>query len=795
MHFPPLRFAFPALFSLLVYAANAQQCQYKIVMHDAYGDGWNGGLLTVLSGSTTNLFTLDDDLATATVSFDVTSGAPVVLTWTPGDFDDEISFELYNNDGDLLYKVSYPKAGALYTGTGACVACLKPGNVIVDNVYDTRVKLRWTPATGSSAPAGWRVIYDTAGFAPGPGAGDTLNTALPKVTVTGLQKKTKYDFYVQQDCGNGETGTLAGPFTVETYWTNDVGITGVLNPQNSCDLGVERVTIVMKNSGANPQTLIPFNYSVNGKPSGVPQPQDGFYTGVLGKDSSKVIAGVNQSGLGLPNRDYYTKTDEKSVKTREEYVKHVAKMLELIGEDPASTTEKAKAILAIETKLAEKSMTPVQLRDPNAVYHLMTQEEFQKLTPSIKWKNFFQVVNPPKFLQVNVAQPEFMKAVNGFMTDISINDWKTYLQWHLVDSTAGYLSAKFVDQNFEFNNKYLSGAKEQQPRWIKVVSATHKYLGEAVGQEFVRKHFSPESKKRVLEILKNISGALSDRIDTLIWMSPETKKQAQEKLATITPKIGYPDKWRDFSSLTITRDSYAANVMAARQFEYKRDLAKIGKPIDKTEWFSPPQEVNAYYNPLFNEIVFMAGILQPPFFDPNADDAINYGGIGAVIGHEIIHGFDDSGRQFDKEGNLKDWWTKSDETSFVERAGCIEKQFSAYEVEKGVNVNGQLVLGESIADLGGLNLAYNAFQKSLAGKPRPKDIDGFTPEQRFFLGWAQVWRANSRPEFLRLQVSTDEHPPAKFRINGPLSNMPAFAKAFGCQANQPMVRGEGCEIW
>lgn len=513
------------------------------------------------------------------------------------------------------------------------------------------------------------------------------------------------------------------------------------------------------------------------------------------KDSSKVIAGVNQSGLGLPNRDYYTKTDEKSVKTREEYVKHVAKMLELIGEDPASTTEKAKAILAIETKLAEKSMTPVQLRDPNAVYHLMTQEEFQKLTPSIKWKNFFQVVNPPKFLQVNVAQPEFMKAVNGFMTDISINDWKTYLQWHLVDSTAGYLSAKFVDQNFEFNNKYLSGAKEQQPRWIKVVSATHKYLGEAVGQEFVRKHFSPESKKRVLEILKNISGALSDRIDTLIWMSPETKKQAQEKLATITPKIGYPDKWRDFSSLTITRDSYAANVMAARQFEYKRDLAKIGKPIDKTEWFSPPQEVNAYYNPLFNEIVFMAGILQPPFFDPNADDAINYGGIGAVIGHEIIHGFDDSGRQFDKEGNLKDWWTKSDETSFVERAGCIEKQFSAYEVEKGVNVNGQLVLGESIADLGGLNLAYNAFQKSLAGKPRPKDIDGFTPEQRFFLGWAQVWRANSRPEFLRLQVSTDEHPPAKFRINGPLSNMPAFAKAFGCQANQPMVRGEGCEIW
>lgn len=513
------------------------------------------------------------------------------------------------------------------------------------------------------------------------------------------------------------------------------------------------------------------------------------------KDSSKVIAGVNQSGLGLPNRDYYTKTDEKSVKTREEYVKHVAKMLELIGEDPASTTEKAKTILAIETKLAEKSMTPVQLRDPNAVYHLMTQEEFQKLTPSIQWKNFFQVVNPPKFTQVNVAQPEFMQAVNGFMTDISINDWKTYLRWHLVDSTASYLSAKFVDQNFEFNNKYLSGAKEQQPRWIKVVSATHKYLGEAVGQEFVRKHFSPESKKRVLEILKNISGALSDRIDTLSWMSPETKKQAQEKLATITPKIGYPDKWRDFSSLTITRDSYAANVMAARQFEYKRDLAKIGKPIDKTEWFSPPQEVNAYYNPLFNEIVFMAGILQPPFFDPNADDAINYGGIGAVIGHEIIHGFDDSGRQFDKEGNLKDWWTKTDETSFVERAGCIEKQFSAYEVEKGVNVNGQLVLGESIADLGGLNLAYNAFQKSLAGKPRPKDIDGFTPEQRFFLGWAQVWRANSRPEFLRLQVSTDEHPPAKFRINGPLSNMPAFAKAFGCQANQPMVRGEGCEIW
>jgi putative endopeptidase len=512
------------------------------------------------------------------------------------------------------------------------------------------------------------------------------------------------------------------------------------------------------------------------------------------KDSSKMIAVASQGGLGLPDRDYYLRDDERSKKLREGYVLHIEKMFELAGDTPDHAAAQAKIIMTLETALAKASRTNVELRDPEKNYNKMTLAQMATLTPTWSWPNYFSGIGAPAITEANVGQPEFFKEFDHELTATSTQDWKSYLKWHLLHNSAPFLSQDFVDENFDFYGKQLAGTKELPPRWKRCVQSTDRFLGEALGEVYVRTYFTPEAKAHAKQMVNNLLDALRSDIPTLTWMGPETKKQAIAKLQAFTVKIGYPDKWRDYSSLTVDRGSYLANVQRGAEFLEARDLNKIGKPVDRGEWVMTPPTVNAYYNPTFNEIVFPAGILQPPFYDPNADDAVNYGGMGAVIGHEISHGFDDQGSKFDGQGNLKEWWTADDRKNFNEHAACVSTQFDGYEVEAGLHQNGKLVLGESIGDLGGITIAYAAYEKSIQGN-RPKDIDGFTPEQRFFLGWAQVWGANLRPEFARLQTNTNPHPLPKFRGNGPLSNMPQFAEAWGCKKGDTMVRDQSCKIW
>jgi len=512
------------------------------------------------------------------------------------------------------------------------------------------------------------------------------------------------------------------------------------------------------------------------------------------KDSTRVIATASQGGLGMPDRDYYFRDDDKSKQLRADYERHVAKMFELAGDAPDQAAAEAKTVLAIETALAKASRTRVELRDPEKNYNLMPLTEMKILTPDWSWENYLQAIGAPPVEQVNVRQPEFFKEMNQELASVSLPDWKIYLRWHVIHDSAPGLPERFVQENFDFYDRKLSGTKEIQPRWKRCVQSTDQNLGEALGQVYVDKYFPPAAKAHAKEMVNNLIAALRDDIPTLSWMGPETKKEALAKLEAFNVKIGYTDKWRDYSKLSIDRGSYAADVRRSFEFEYARQLAKIGKPVDRTEWGMTPPTVNAYYNSTMNEIVFPAGILQPPFYNPNADDAVNYGGIGAVIGHEISHGFDDQGSKFDGKGNLHEWWTPDDRKNFTDRADCVVNQFNGYEVEPGLHQNGKLVLGESIGDLGGVAIAYAAYEKSIEGR-RPKDIDGFTPEQRFFLGWAQVWGQNQRAESARLQTNTDPHPLARFRGNGPLSNMEAFAKAFGCKKGDAMVREQLCKIW
>ena len=523
----------------------------------------------------------------------------------------------------------------------------------------------------------------------------------------------------------------------------------------------------------------------------------GFGANQDAKDSSQIIAQLAQGGLGLPDRDYYTAGDPKSKATREEYEKHVARTFQLLGDSVEQAAKEASTVMRIETKLAENSSTRVQRRKPEENYHPMTKSELIGLMPDFDWGRYFRNINLPEVGKVNVGQPEFFKAADKLLKDTPIDDWKAYLRWHLVNAASTTLSSKFVQENFDFNGRYLQGTTEMLPRWKRCVASTDRSLGEALGQLYVAKTFTPQAKARAREMVANLIAALKDDLTTLNWMSDETRKKAIAKLEAYNRKIGYPDKWRDYEALQITRGPYYNNAVSAGEFEFKRNLGKIGKPVDKTEWGMTPPTVNAYYNPQFNEIVFPAGILQPPFYDPKADDAFNYGGIGAVIGHEMTHGFDDSGAKFDANGNLVMWWTPDDFKKFNDRTNCVVQQFDSYEVEPGLHQKGQLVVGESVADLGGLTIAYAAYQKSLQGKPRPKDINGFTPEQRFFLGWAQVWAQNIRPEAARLRTATDPHPLGRFRVNGPLSNMPQFAAAFQCKAGDAMVRPpeKRCQIW
>lgn len=515
------------------------------------------------------------------------------------------------------------------------------------------------------------------------------------------------------------------------------------------------------------------------------------------KDSTQIIAQLVQGGLGLPDRDYYTSDEAKSKATREEYQNHVARTFILMGEAPDQAAREAATVVRIETRLAENSSTRVQRRNPEANYHPMTKGMLIELTPDFDWGRYFRNINLPEVGKVNVGQPDFFKAADKILKETPIDDWKVYLRWHLLNATSSTLPSKFVEESFNFNGKYLQGTTEMLPRWKRCVASTDRALGEALGQLYVDKTFTPQAKEHARAMVANLVAALRDDLTTLSWMSDETRKKAIAKLEAFTRKIGFPDKWRNYEALQISKGPYYNNAVAAGQFEFQRSLGKIGKPVDRTEWGMTPPTVNAYYNPSMNEIVFPAGILQPPFYDPNADDAFNYGGIGAVIGHEMTHGFDDSGARFDANGNLVMWWTPDDYKKFTARTDCVVKQFDSFEVEPGLHQKGQLVVGESVADLGGLTVAYAAYQKSLEGKPRPKNINGFTPEQRFFLGWAQVWAQNIRPEAARLRNATDPHPLARFRVNGPLSNMPQFAAAYGCKDGDLMVRppDQRCQIW
>jgi predicted metalloendopeptidase len=523
----------------------------------------------------------------------------------------------------------------------------------------------------------------------------------------------------------------------------------------------------------------------------------GFGASQDSKDSTTIIAQLVQGGLGLPDRDYYTSDDAKSKATRDEYQKHVARTFELMGDAPDQAAKEAATVMKIETKLAESSSTRIQRRSPEGNYHPMTKGMLIELTPDFDWGRYFRNLNLPEVGKVNVGQPDFFKSADKILKDTPVDDWKSYLRWHVVNAASSTLSSKFVLESFNFNGKYLQGTTEMLPRWRRCVTSTDRALGEALGQLYVAKTFTPAAKERARTMVANLIAALREDLTTLSWMSNDTRQKAIAKLEAYVRKIGYPDKWRDYEALHVNRGAYYNNAVLAGEFDFRRNLSKIGKPVDRTEWGMTPPTVNAYYNPQFNEIVFPAGILQPPFYDPKADDAFNYGGIGAVIGHEMTHGFDDSGAKYDANGNLVMWWTPDDFKKFTDRTNCVVKQFDSFEVEPGLHQKGQLVVGESVADLGGLTVAYAAYQKSLQGKPRPRDINGFTPEQRFFLGWAQVWAQNIRPEAARLRVATDPHPLGKFRVNGPLSNMPQFAAAYGCKSGDAMVRPpeQRCQIW
>ncbi|HYC33134.1 MAG TPA: M13 family metallopeptidase [Gemmatimonadales bacterium] len=522
-----------------------------------------------------------------------------------------------------------------------------------------------------------------------------------------------------------------------------------------------------------------------------------FYSSPDAKRSDRVIAEISQAGLGMPDRDYYLKADSGTAAIREQYVQHVARMLRLAGDDSATATGAAGRILALETALAGASMTQEAQRDPEAVYHLTSLADLRRSTPRFQWTAYFRELGIPAPAEINVSQPGFLAAVDSLMGATPVADWRGYLRWQLLSAAAPTLSSPFVNESFRFNGTVLQGIKQQRPRWKRCLQLTDNLMGEALGQAYVERYFPPEAKARALEMVRNIQAEFRQRMGALTWMGEETKAKAARKLDAIVNRIGYPDKWRDYSRLEVKREPLAASVRRASAFEGRWNLGKIGKPTDRSEWNMTPPTVNASYNTARNAITFPAGILQPPFFDPKADDAVNYGGMGGVIGHEITHGFDDAGRQFDAKGNLSGWWDSTDNRAFAERAEAMVKQAGEYVAVDTLKVNGKLTLGENIADLGGVLIAYGAYKRSLAGKPEPPPIDGLTGDQRFFLGWAQIWRSRFRPEFARMLVTIDPHGPNAFRTNGPLSNLSEFARAFGCKAGDPMVRAEAerVQIW
>jgi predicted metalloendopeptidase len=510
------------------------------------------------------------------------------------------------------------------------------------------------------------------------------------------------------------------------------------------------------------------------------------------KESTKNIAFVDQAGLSMPDRDYYL--SERFSETKQKYRAHVERMFVLLGETPDAAKEKAQAVLDIETELAKASLDRVSRRNANNVYHKMTRDELKKLAPAIGWDRYFRDMGAPGFDSLNVTVPDFFKSLDALAANTSLERLKTYLTWQALHASASLLPRAFVQEDFEFFGKTLTGAKEMQPRWRRCVAFTDRELGEALGRKYVERAFAGSSKQRVVEMVNAIERAFEKNLGELAWMTPATRQKALEKLHAVTDKMGYPEKWRDYTPVKIVRGDALGNRRRGDEFELRRRMAKIGTRVDPNEWRMTPPTVNAYYSPVENNINFPAGILQPPFFDVKLDDAVNFGAIGAVIGHELTHGFDDSGRRFDAAGNLRDWWTQQDAREFEKRAGCIIDQYGAYEPIAGVKLNGKLTVGENVADNGGVRMSYLALVDVLTRRPQGK-IDGFTPEQRFFLGYGQIWCQNITDEATRLRATTDTHAPGRFRVNGVVSNSPEFQKAFGCTVGQPMTPQNACRVW
>src|SRR5579872_1098064 len=520
----------------------------------------------------------------------------------------------------------------------------------------------------------------------------------------------------------------------------------------------------------------------------------GFSSTQDSKNSEQMIGAVDQGGLSLPDRDYYLNEEDKSAQLRKQFVSHVQKMLQLLGDSPDRAAAEAASVMKIETELAKGSQDRVTRRNPNEVYHKMTEHELFSLCPFVDWPKYFAGAGAPPLESLNVVAPNFFRELEATLVKATLDDLKAYLRWHLVHSVAALLPEAFLNENFDFYGKILTGAKEMRPRWKRCVDYTDGDLGEALGQKYVELTFGAEGKQRTLKMIGEIEKALHDDLSKLDWMTAATRQQALEKLAAVANKIGYPDRWRDYSSVVITRDDAAGNDRRATEFEVERQLNKIGKPVDRGEWQMTPPTVNAYYDAQMNDINFPAGILQPPLFDAKSDAAPNFGDTGGTIGHELTHGFDDEGRQFDAEGNLKDWWTPEDAKEFTKRASCVSDQYSQYVVVDDVKINGKLTLGEDVADLGGLILAYMAWKEDTKDQNH-EPLDGFTPEQRFFIGYGQSWCGNTRDETKRMRAMTDPHSPDKYRANGVVSNMPEFQEAFHCKAGSPMVRENRCRVW
>jgi endothelin-converting enzyme/putative endopeptidase len=520
------------------------------------------------------------------------------------------------------------------------------------------------------------------------------------------------------------------------------------------------------------------------------------------KDATQQIAMVDQTDLGLPEKGYYERKDDKSVELRNQYVAHVTRIFALLGETQEQAAKDAETVLKVETALAGYSLSNVERRDPASLYHKMDLVKFDSSTPSFNFVRFLRAVQAPPVESLNVAEPAYFAGLNQLLASTSLDEWKTYLRWALIHHLPGTALPQALDkESFDFYGKILDGQPEQKTRWKRCVSATDDALGEALGQVYVEQRFSPKDKQRTLELTRDVEAAMGQDIEQLDWMSAATKARAEEKLHAVANKIGYPDKWRDYSTLTVTRGDAFGNNLRAAAFEEKRDIAKIGKPVDRGEWDMSPPTVNAYYSPQMNDINFPAGILQPPFFDHSQDDAVNYGSVGSVIGHELTHGFDDEGRQFDGKGNFEDWWTPTDSKQFTERADCVVNEFNGFVAVDDLHVNGKLTLGENLADLGGLKLAFLAYldRAQKAGvdlqQKGSAEYGGLTPHQQFFVAFGQHWCENVRPEDLRLGIETDPHSPAKFRVNGVVTNLPEFQRAFACKTGQPMAPANRCTIW